>query len=200
MPRTNPGPRKTGTGSARRIQVRSRAGQTIESRSIAPRCIAIWTVEKAAVTAGRNSTLSARAASRRASPDISARHAWRAHPTSVSGQSKSAPGPRFKVSEQVPDEPASAHASAGRCDAPEISDSVGIARSLQRERGALRVHAPDDPAAARHFERPLKDLAATGPHALRSYIDVADVEVIKPEWGRHCRRFAEHAADRLPCG
>ena len=51
--------------------------------------------------------------------------------------------------------PASAHASPGRCDAPEISDSVGIARSLQRERGALRVHAPDDPAAARHFERPL---------------------------------------------
>jgi hypothetical protein len=58
----------------------------------------------------------------------------------------------------------------------------------------------DDPAAVRHFNRTVEDLAATSLHALRRRVDVADVEVVKPEGDRHHRRLSDHAADRLPSG
>src|SRR5258705_3773258 len=44
----------------------------------------------------------------------------------------------------------------------------------------------------------IKDPATAGLHALRGRVDVADIEVIEPEWNRLCRKFSEHAADRLP--
>src|SRR5712691_1889929 len=46
----------------------------------------------------------------------------------------------------------------------------------------------------------LKDPATTGLHTLGGRVDVADIEVIKPEWDRLFRTFSEHAADRLPTG
>ena len=66
--------------------------------------------------------------------------------------------------------------------------------------GALRVRASDDPAAARHFNRAVEDLAAAGLDALRRRVDVADVEIVEPEGSRDRRRLGEHAADHLPAG
>src|SRR5262249_56530170 len=48
--------------------------------------------------------------------------------------------------------------------------------------------------------RAIDDLARPSPHALYRHVDVADVEVIKPERDRLCRRLCEHAADGLPAG
>src|SRR5882757_163677 len=72
--------------------------------------------------------------------------------------------------------------------------------SLQREDGALRVYAAGDPATARYFNRPLKYPAATGLHALRRRVDVADIEIVKPIWDRLRRSFGEDAADRQSSG
>src|ERR1700732_2481071 len=82
----------------------------------------------------------------------------------------------------------------------EISNSFAAALVQQREYGALRVRAMNDPGAARHGSRAIEDLAAASLHALRRRLDVADVEIVKPEGKRQCRRLGEHAADRLPCG
>src|SRR5262245_5985593 len=77
-----------------------------------------------------------------------------------------------------------------------ISDPVVAALSHQREDGALRIRALGDPFAARAVE----NLAAPSPHAPDRHVDVADVEVIKPERDRRRRRLCEHAADGLPPG
>src|SRR6266478_2450408 len=82
----------------------------------------------------------------------------------------------------------------------EISDAVVTALSRQREDGALRIRASQDPSVARYFNRPAEDLAATSLHALHRHVDVADVEVIKPERDRLDRGLGEHAADGLPSG
>ena len=58
----------------------------------------------------------------------------------------------------------------------------------------------DDPAAAGHFNRAVEDLAVTRLHALRRRVNVADVEVVKPEGVRLRRRLGEHGTDRLPTG
>ena len=71
----------------------------------------------------------------------------------------------------------------------------------QREDGALRVRALDDPVAAGHLDRARSRIsAAAGLHALHGRVDVADVEVVEPEGDRHHRRLGEHAADGLPAG
>src|SRR5262249_19092004 len=80
----------------------------------------------------------------------------------------------------------------------EIADGPTAQLSLKRELGALRVVASDDARAAQHFERAVEDVPATSLHALRSRIEVADVEVIKPEGVRDLRRLGGHAADLLP--
>ena len=54
--------------------------------------------------------------------------------------------------------------------------------------------------AARQFKRTLENLAAGGLHALRGRIDIADIEVEKPERNRVNRTFGEHAADRCSAG
>src|ERR1700720_655054 len=77
-------------------------------------------------------------------------------------------------------------------------DTIFAPLSLQRKEGALRVRASGDPAAVQQLMRAIKDPATTGLHTLRSRVDVADIEVIEPEWNRLCRKFSEHAADRLP--
>jgi hypothetical protein len=87
-----------------------------------------------------------------------------------------------------------------RRDRLEISDSFSAPRSGQREHGALRVDASDDPAAAQRLCRALEDAAAAGRHALRRRVDVVDVEVVKPERHGHRRRLGGHTADRLPAG
>ena len=89
---------------------------------------------------------------------------------------------------------------SGRCGALEISDRAASPRSLQREYGALRVRASDDPAAARHFDRTFQDLAAAGLDALRRRVDVADVEIVEPEREPGSSGLGEHAADHLPSG
>src|SRR5713101_2286504 len=80
----------------------------------------------------------------------------------------------------------------------EVSDAVVTAFSRQREDGALRIRASQDPSVAQHFNRAAEDLAATSLHALHRHVDVADVEVIKPERDRLHRGLGEHAAYRLP--
>src|SRR5882757_5506825 len=80
------------------------------------------------------------------------------------------------------------------------ADAILFSLSPQRKEGALRVNASGDPAAARQFKWSLEDLAATGLHPFGGRVDVADVEVIKPEWDGHCGKFGEHAADHLPAG
>src|SRR5215831_17420794 len=82
----------------------------------------------------------------------------------------------------------------------EISDAVVAALSHQRENGALRVGALGHPSAAPHFNRAVDDLATPSPHAPDRHVDVADVEVIKPERDRLRRRLCEHAADGLSSG
>src|ERR1700682_2422308 len=67
--------------------------------------------------------------------------------------------------------------------------------SLQREDGALRIDASRDPVAARHFDRALEDLAATGLHAFRGRVDVVDIEIVEPIWDRLHRTLGKHAAD-----
>src|SRR5208283_1725448 len=96
----------------------------------------------------------------------------------------------------------SAIGGVARCDALEIKISNSLAAALvqQREYGALRIRAMDDPGATRHCSRAILDLAAAGFHALRRRLDVVDVEIVKPEGKRQCRRLGEHAADRLPSG
>src|SRR2546430_9460072 len=80
----------------------------------------------------------------------------------------------------------------------EVSDAVVTALSCQREDGALRIRASQDPSVAQHFNRAAEDLTATSLHALHRHVDVADVEVIKPERDRLHRGLGEHAADGLP--
>ena len=75
-------------------------------------------------------------------------------------------------------------APIARCDAFEISDAVVAELSHKREDGALRVRALGAPSAARHFDRAADDLPAASLHALHRDIDVADVEVVKPEGDR----------------
>ncbi len=58
----------------------------------------------------------------------------------------------------------------------------------------------DDQSAARHGSWAIEDLATAGLHARRCGLDVADVEIVKPEGMRQGRRLGEHAADRLPSG
>src|SRR5215510_1280607 len=91
-------------------------------------------------------------------------------------------------------------APIARCDAFEISDAVVAALSHQSENGALRVGALGHPSAAPHFNRAMDDLATPSPHAPHRHVDVADVEVIKPERDRLRRRLCEHAADGLSSG
>ena len=55
----------------------------------------------------------------------------------------------------------------------EISNRFAAAPIQQREYGALRIRAMDDPSAARHFDRAIEDFAAAGLHALRRRLDVA---------------------------
>ncbi len=86
-----------------------------------------------------------------------------------------------------------------RRGALETSGRAFAARSDQREHGALRVDAADDPGAAHHIGRAFEDLAAGGPGALGRGVDVADAEVIEPERNRRCRGLGEHAADCLSC-
>src|SRR3984893_15905614 len=82
----------------------------------------------------------------------------------------------------------------------EISDAVVTALSHQREDGALRVRALDDPSVARHFNWAAEHLAVAGLHAIHRHVDIADVEVIKPEGDWLRRRLGKHAADRLLSG
>src|SRR6202040_3503625 len=82
----------------------------------------------------------------------------------------------------------------------EISDAVVTALSHQGEDGALRVRALDDPSVARHFDRAAEHLAVAGLHAFHRLIDIADVEVVKPEGDWLARRLGKHAADGLPPG
>src|SRR5437879_13598815 len=70
-------------------------------------------------------------------------------------------------------------------------------RSLQREEGALRVDASDDPAAVQQLMWAVVDPASAGLHAFDGRVDVVDIEVEKPERDRICRKFGGHAADRL---
>jgi hypothetical protein len=53
-------------------------------------------------------------------------------------------------------------APIARCDALEISDAVVATLSHQREDGALRIRASDDPSVARHFNRAVEDRPAAG--------------------------------------
>ena len=57
-----------------------------------------------------------------------------------------------------------------------------------------------DPGPARRFERAIKDLAAARLHAVRRRLDVRDVEIVKPERVRQCRRLGEHSSDRRRSG
>jgi hypothetical protein len=74
--------------------------------------------------------------------------------------------------------------STARCDGLEVSDSSATSPVQEREYGALRVRAMDDPGAARHGSRAVENLTAAGLHALRRRLDVADVEVVKPKGDR----------------
>jgi len=47
---------------------------------------------------------------------------------------------------------------------------------------------------------PLTISPAAGLHPPCCFVDVGDIEIIKPERDRLHRRFGEHAADRLPAG
>jgi len=79
-----------------------------------------------------------------------------------------------------------------------ISGGFALAPVQQREYGALRVGAVNDPGAARHGSWAIEDLAAAGLHALRRRLDVVNVEIVEPEGKRQCRRLRKHAAEDLP--
>ena len=64
------------------------------------------------------------------------------------------------------------------------ADALLTPRPLQREWSALRVLASDDPGATGQFKRTCKYPAAGAPHALRGFVDIADIEIIKPERNR----------------
>src|SRR5436305_11751978 len=83
-------------------------------------------------------------------------------------------------------------------DALEIAQPVMASRYDQRKHRALRIGALENPAAARYFNRCVKNAAARSLHALHGLVDVSRVEIIKPERDRHRSRLVEHAADRLP--
>ena len=87
-----------------------------------------------------------------------------------------------------------------RCARNKISGGFALAPVQQREYGALRVGAMNDPGAARHGSWAIEDLAAAGLHALRRRLDVVNVEIVEPERKRQCRRLRQHAAERLPIG
>src|SRR5437868_14710096 len=68
-----------------------------------------------------------------------------------------------------------------RCARNKISDAFALAPVQQREYGALRVGAMNDPGAARYGSWAIEDLTAAGLHALRRRLDVVNVEIVEPE-------------------
>src|SRR3954454_2080876 len=76
----------------------------------------------------------------------------------------------------------------------EVADTRVAARSHEREDGSLRVCALKDPAVARHLNWTLKHVSAACLDALCGRIDIADIEVVEPEWDRHRCGLGEHAA------
>src|SRR5215831_9274202 len=70
----------------------------------------------------------------------------------------------------------------------------------EREHRALRVLGLHDPTAPWHFHWTVGNLAAANLQALDRRVEVAHIEVVKPEGDGHHRRLVEHAADRRPAG
>src|SRR3954447_25170973 len=69
------------------------------------------------------------------------------------------------------------------------------ALSHQRENGALGIGAAEDPSVTCHFDRTIENLPVACLHTLCRIVDVAVVEIIKPERHGHCGRLGEHSAN-----
>src|SRR3954449_6126724 len=68
-------------------------------------------------------------------------------------------------------------------------------RAHEREHGALRVAALNDPAAAWNLMRAVEHLAAFGFDAGFRRADRVDREIMQPGWCGHAVGLSHHAAD-----